>query len=200
MTLGRMCEAAARYSDRYDEYVRTADGQGGEQFEGEALHWFNIFRDAVNEAYFEIARCMRAPENQMEIEIGADRVIDMNALDPEAAAVNGVYRMDGMTEVEYVFRTRHVIEVAGARPGERVILKWQCMPQRMEKERDEPVFPESAADPMIYIALATARIWQSERRMSDAQVWINEYYRRLREIRPTLRTGRKRRMPRTLFR
>ena len=197
MTLGRMCEAAARYSDRYDEYVK--EGNAGE-FEGEALHWFNIFRDAVNEAYFEIARCMRAPEKQTEIEIPKGRAVDMSVLAPEAAAVNGVYRMDGMTEVEYVFRTRKVIEVTGAAEGERVIVRWQCMPERLEAENDEPVFPEAMADPMIYISLATARVWQSERRMSDAQIWINEYYRRLREIRPTLRTGRKRRMPRALFR
>ena len=200
MNLGRMCEAAARYSDRYDEYVKTAEDGGEEKFAGEALHWFNIFRDAVNEAYFEIARCVKEPERQTEVEIGAEKVIDLSEAAPEAVTVLGVYRMDGMTGVEYVFRTRKVIEVIGARPGERVMLKWHQLPERLEAEADEPVFSESAADPMIYIALATARVWQSERRMSDAQIWINEYYRRLREIRPTMRTVRKRRMPRTLFR
>lgn len=196
MNLGRMCEAAARYSDRYDEYIKA----DGERFEGEALHWFKLFRDAVNEAYFEIARCMKQPQEQMNIELGAERIIDLTELEPEAAALIGVYRADGLTGVEFVFRSRQLIEVTGAKAGEKVMIRWQYMPERLEKERDEPVFPESMADPMIYIALATARVWQSERRMSDAQIWINEYYRRLRELRPTMKTARKRRLPRTLFR
>jgi len=196
MNLGRMCEAAARYSDRYDEYIKA----DGERFEGEALHWFNLFRDAVNEAYFEIARCLKQPQEQMNIELGAERVIDLTELEPEAAAFIGVYRVDGLTGIEFIFRTRQLIEVTGAKAGEKVMIRWQYLPARLEKERDEPVFPESMADPMIYIALATARVWQSERRMSDAQIWINEYYRRLRELRPTMKTARKRRMPRTLFR
>lgn len=196
MNLGRMCEAAARYSDRYDEFVKTDGGN----FEGEALHWFNLFRDAVNEAYFEIARCAREPEMKKEITLGADRVIDLREMEPEAVAMIGVYRMDGQTEAEFIFRERRIIEVTGARAGEKVILRWQYLPQRLEKESDEPVFSEALADPMIYIALATARIWQSERRMSDAQIWINEYYRRLRALRPTMKNAGKRRLPRTMFR
>lgn len=196
MNLGRMCEAAARYSDRYDEFVKADGGD----YEGEALHWFNIFRDAVNEAYFEIARCVREPEMKQEIRLDESRVIDLSKMEPEAVAVIGVYRPDGLTEAEFVFRQRRMIEVRGARAGETVILRWQYLPNRLEKESDEPVFPESLADPMIYIALATARIWQSERRMSDAQIWINEYYRRLRALRPTMKNAAKRRLPRTLFR
>lgn len=197
MTLGRMCEAAARYSDRYDEYVKP---EGGDAFQGEPLHWFNIFKDAVNEAYFEIARCMKEPEKRAEVTLGADRVIDVRQTEPEALTVSGVYRADGLTEIGYVFHTGRVIEVVGAKEGERVILACQCLPGRLEKESDEPIFAESAADPMIFIALATARIWQSERRMSDAQIWLNEYYRRLRAIRPGMKSARKRRMPRTIFR
>jgi len=196
MNLGRMCEAAARYSDRYDEFVKTDGGD----YEGEALHWFNIFRDAVNEAYFEIARCVREPEMKQEIRLDESRVIDLSKMEPEAVAVIGVYRPDGLTEAEFVFRQRRMIEVRGARAGETVILRWQYLPNRLEKESDEPMFSEALADPMIYIALATARIWQSERRMSDAQIWINEYYRRLRTLRPTMKNAAKRRLPRTLFR
>lgn len=197
MTLGKMCEAAARYSDRYDEYVKP---EGKDAFEGEALHWFSIFRDAVNEAYCEIARCLREPEVRTERTLDAGRVIDLREADPEAIAVLSVYASDGMTEIGYVFRSGRVIEVTGAKAGERVIIACQHLPGRLEAEADAPVFSESAADPMIYIALATARIWQSERRMSDAQIWINEYYRRLRTIRSGMKPARKRRMPRTIFR
>lgn len=200
MNLGRICEAAARYSDRYDEYVKTVGEDGEARYEGEALNWFNIFRDAVNEAYFEISRCLASPEKKMEIELGADRVIDLNALEPAAAAVCGVYRGDGMTEVEYVFRMRTVIEVTGARAGEKVMLAWQYLPERLEDEADEPVFSQTRADPMIYIALAVARVWQSERKMSEAQAWLSEYYRRLRAIRADMKPAKKRRLPRTMFR
>ena len=196
MNLGRMCEAAARYSDRYDEFLK----EDGGEFKGEALHWFNIFRDAVNEAYFEIARCVREPEMKEEIALDESRVIDLREMEPEVVSLIGVYRADGRTEAEFIFRERRIIEVRGARAGEKVVLRWQYLPARLEKESDEPVFSESLADPMIYIALATARIWQSERRMSDAQIWINEYYRRLRTIRTTMKDARKRRLPRTIFR
>ena len=189
MTLGRMCEAAARYSDRYDEYVKTA---GAETFEGEALNWFHIFRDAVNEAYFEISRCRLTPETRIEYEL--------DWLSPAACSVCGVYRMDGGTEIEYVFRTRTEIEVIGAKAGETVVLSYHYLPDRLEKESDEPVFPESLADPMIYISLAAARVWQSERKLSAAQPWLAEYYQKLRAIRPDMRPARRRRMPRTLFR
>jgi len=84
MNLGRMCEAAARYSDRYDEYVKTRNEAGKEEFEGEALHWFKIFRDAINEAYFEIARTRMSPDMRVECVLGNDRVISMEKMEPEA--------------------------------------------------------------------------------------------------------------------
>lgn len=199
MNLGRMCEAAARLSDRYDEYMKTAQADGKERFEGEALHWFRVFRDAVNEAYFEIARNRMTPQTQAEIDLPEDRVIDLNGMAPEAVAVCGVYAGDGESELEYVFRTGNEIEVRGAAPGGKVILRYHYLPERLTEEYDEPVFPESQADPMIYISLAVARVWQSERKMSAAQEWLGEYYRRLR----TLRSGRKtaaRRLKRTVFR
>ena len=197
VTLGRMCEAAARYSDRYDEYIRTG---GTNEFEGEARNWFHIFRDAVNEAYFEISRSRLTPEIRVEYELEKDRVIQLAWLNPEACSVCGVYRADGQTEAEYVFRTRTEIEVIGAQPGEKVVLHYHYLPDRLEKESDEPVFPESMADPMIYISLAVARMWQSERKPAAAQPWLAEYYQKLRVIRPDMKPARRKRLPRTLFR
>lgn len=199
MNLGRMCEAAARLSDRYDEYVKTAQADGSAQFEGEALHWFKLFRDAVNEAYFEIARSRMTPQTQAEIRLPKDRVIDLNDMNPEAVAVCGVYAGDGESGIDYVFRTKDEIEVCGAQPGERVILRYHYLPERLEEEYDEPVFPESLADPMIYISLAVARVWQSERKMNAAQTWLGEYYQRLRGLRSE-RKAKARRLKRTVFR
>ena len=87
-----------------------------------------------------------------------------------------------------------------AKAGEVVLLHYHYLPSRLAEEADEPVFPEAQVDPMLYISLATARLWQSERKMSAAQPWLSEYYRKLRELRPDMRPARKKRLPRTIFR
>ena len=200
MNLGGMCRLAARYSDRYDEYVKTTAQDGSEAFEGEALHWFEVFRDAINEAYFEISRSRLTPQCRLEVQLPADRVIDLYQMQPEMCSICGVYRLDGMTEVGYVFINRTSIEVTGARGGDAVIVEYHYLPERLEAESDEPVFPESLADPSIYVALAVARVWQSERKMSAAQYWLSEYYQKLRAIRTSLKSVRRRRLPRMMFR
>jgi len=200
MNLGEMGRAAARYADRYDEYVKTRGPDGEERFEGEALHWFNLFRDAVNEAYFEASRSRMTPDVRMETALDDDCMIDMTGMEPGPCSLRGVYCEDGATEMEFVFRTRMRIEVIGARPGERMILHYHYLPERLMKEADEPIFPEAQVDPMVYVSLAVARLWQSERKMSAAQPWLSEYYRRLRELRPDMRPARKRRLPRPRFR
>ncbi len=200
MNLGGMCRLAARYSDRFDEYVKTTAQDGSEAFEGEALHWFEIFRDAVNEAYFEISRSRLTPQCRVEMQLSDDRVIDLYRMQPEVCSICGVYRLDGTTDVEYVFINRTSIEVTGARGGETVIVEYHYLPQRLEEENDEPVFPESLADPSIYAALAVARVWQSERKMNAAQYWLSEYYQKLRSIRTNMKPMRRRRLPRTMFR
>ena len=200
MNLGGMCMMAARWSDRYDEYVKTIREDGEAVFTGEAQHWFKLFRDAINEAYFEIARTRMSPDMRVECVLGNDRVISMEKMEPEACGVCGVYRADGVTEAEFVFRSRNEIEVVGAKAGETVILQYHYLPKRLEDELDEPVFSEAAVDPAVYAALATARIWQSERKLGAAQYWLGEYYQKLRSIRPDMRPARKRRLPGRRFR
>ncbi len=200
MNLGGMCRMAARYSDRYDEYVKVEGADGEQVFEGEALHWFEVFRDAVNEAYFEVSRGRLTPQRRLEIEADENGVIDLCQLQPEVCSVCGVYRADGMTEAEYVFEGRTVIRVLGVQRGDKVIVEYHFLPQRLMEEHDEPIFPESLADPSIYISLAVARVWQSERKMSAAQYWLSEYYQKLRSLRTSMKPMRRRRLPRMLFR
>ena len=197
MNLGGMCAVAARYSDRYDEYVKGREEGGA--FEEEALHWFHLFRDAVNEAYFEISRSRLHPERRVECVLPADRRIDLMKMEPEVCSVSGVYRADGTTDVEFQFVNRYEIRVVGAGAGETVLVAYQYLPERLEKEEDEPVFPESLADPMVYVSLAVARVWQSERKYAAAQPWLNGYYQKLRELRPGV-LPRKRALRRPLFR
>ena len=188
---------AARYSDRYDEYVKGT-GEGG-AFEEEALHWFHLFRDAMNEAYFEISRSRLHPERRVETTLPADRRIDLAQVEPPVCSVSGVYRADGTTDVEFQYVNRYEIRVTGARAGETVIVAYQYLPDRLEKEEDEPIFPESLADPMVYVSLAVARVWQSERKYAAAQPWLTAYYQKLRELRP-VSAPRRRTLRRPLFR
>ena len=55
MTLDEMCMMAARYSDRYDEFEKTLDGGDSQEaedwYEDDAMHYFRVFRDAINEAH-----------------------------------------------------------------------------------------------------------------------------------------------------
>jgi hypothetical protein len=195
-----MCRMAARYSDRYDEYVKVEGADGTQVFEGEALHWFEVFRDAVNEAYFEISRGRLTPQCRLEIEAGEGGMIDLCRLEPEVCSVCGVYRADGVGELEYVFASRTCLRVMGVQCGEKVVVEYHFLPQRLVDEQDEPIFPESLADPSIYISLAVARVWQSERKMSAAQYWLGEYYQKLRSVRTSMKPMRRRRLPRLLFR
>lgn len=200
MNLGRMCEAAARHTDRYDEYVKTLREDGVECFEGEALHWFQLFRDAINEAYFEVSRNRLTPQIRIEYVLSENREIDMSTLMPEVCSVCGVYRADGATTVEFVFLNRMVIQVQGVQAGERIILEYHYLPERLERECDEPIFPESMVDPSLYISLAAARLWQSERKLNAAQMWMGEYYQKLRSIRSGVKPMKLRRLPRGMFR
>lgn len=200
MNLGEMCNMAACWADRYDEYVKTTNADGQTAFEGEALQWFHVFRDAINEAYFEISRTRLAPETRVQRKLGADRVISLENMDPEAYSVRSIYYADGATEAEFIFRSRNEIEVVGAKAGENVVLEYHYLPKRLENEQDEPIFSEATADPSIYVALAVARMWQSERKLSAAQYWMSEYYQKLRSVRPNMKQARKRRIPSRRFR
>jgi hypothetical protein len=200
MNLGGMCRLAARYSDRYDEYIKTQRQDGTQAYEGEALHWFELFRDAINEAYFEVSRGRLMPTTRMQVKLAADRIIELCEAEPEVCTVCGVYRSDGVSAVGYVFRRRTRIEVIGAAAGEEVVVEYHYLPERLQNEEDEPVFAESAVDPTVYVSLAVARVWQSERKMNTAQQWLGEYYQKLRTIRTGMKPLRMRRLTRPLFR
>lgn len=200
MNLGGICRMAARYTDRYDEYVKTAGPDGSEAFEGEALHWFQVFSDAVNEAYFEISRTRLTPGTELKLTVPVDRVIRLEGLKPEVCTVCGVYFEDGATEAGFVFRSRTELEVTGAQAGDTVVLRYHSLPERLEAESDEPVFPESQVDPTVYACLAAARLWQSERKNAAAQLWLAEYYRKLRELRPSMKPASGRRLKLRAFR
>ena len=182
MTLGDMVLMAARYTDRADEMVKTTQADGTAAYTGHALSCFRLFRDAINEAYAEAASVCLAPERSETFPVPDNRVLDIGELIPDAAAVRAVFSADGQREIGFRFLSRFEI-IVDALPGEAVQVRALVLPPPLENEEDEPVFPESAVEPMVYVSLAAARMWQSERQHAASQAWLGDYYRLLRRVR-----------------
>ena len=77
MTLNGLCKMAARLADRGDEFVKTLDKNGNSVYQGEARILFGLFRDAINEAYAEIARAGLMPGRFVPAEVPENREIDL---------------------------------------------------------------------------------------------------------------------------
>lgn len=198
MTLGDMCLMAARYADRYDEFVKSINASGESIYQGEALNMFNVMRDAINEAYAEIADGYLLPDRYETITADAEGLIDLAQTAENAVSVLDVLTADGQRSLPFSFRARFVMAVEGILPGESVLVRLRIQPEKLTSEGDAPIFPEAAATPMIYVSLAVARLFQSERKFSDAQNWLLEYRRLIRSVRSGARATR--RLPRPPFR
>jgi len=200
MTLNGLCKMAARLADRGDEFVKTLDKNGNSVYQGEARILFGLFRDAINEAYAEIARAGLMPGRFVPAVVPENREIDLTKAAPHAASLEGVYSNDRVKKYAHRFTSRFIVRVPEARPGEEVLLHVHEIPAPLLMESDEPVFSEAVAEPMIYVSLAVARLWQSERRLAAAQTWMNEYYRLLRGVRSAGSHAAAHRFPRPWFR
>ena len=155
MNLENMCLMAARYADRSDEFVKTAGADGTPAYQGEALSMFAVLRDAINEAYAEIADGYLLYDECKTVTLGENGVIDLATAAPNATAIIAIYADDGKTPLPFTFETRFIARVAGAESGERVCVRVRMRPDRLENESDEPVFPESAAEPMVRANIIT---------------------------------------------
>lgn len=200
MTLNSLCQSAARCADRGDEFVKTADANGRLVYQGEAAVLFGLFRDAINEAYAEIARTGLMPGRFLPIDMPEGGVIRLDEAAPSAAALEDIWSADRSRQYPFRFISRFEALVPDPRPGERILLHIRCIPAPLTEESDEPVFSEAAADPMIYVSLAVARLWQSERRLAAAQIWLSEYYRLLRGVRSGNAHAARHRFPKPWFR
>ena len=199
MTLDNMCISAARYSDRYDEFEKTeVDGEA--VYEDDAEHYFNVFRDAINEAYMAVSREQAMPNTLVNAKVGKDGVIDLTAVYPMVYSVQDVLNETRTAIIPYVFRTKYELQLEGVQKGETVALKYHYLPERLEKLSDEPIFSEAVVDPMVYISLAVARIWQSEKKFDYADRWLQVYYAHLRAVKSSMSDRSKRRIPRRMFR
>jgi len=196
MTLDEMCIAAARYSDRYDEFEKNTD----EEYEDDALHYFNVFRDAINEAYAAVARECMMPDMYSTLKVGKDGTVDLTALSPEIYGIKDVLNKNRTANLAYNFETKFTISVPDAAVGDTVTIYYHYIPKRLEDQGDSPVFPESMVDPMVYISLAVARIWMSEKKFDYANQWLQQHYLLLNKIKNGLKSRANRRIPRRMFR
>ena len=200
MTLNSLCQMAARCADRSDEFIKTDDGNGNMVYQGEAAILFKLFRDAINEAYAEIARTGLMPGRFVPVTMPKNGLLSLDELTPDAAALQGVWSADRTRQYAHRFVSRYGVRVPEVRPGEEILLHIHCIPSPLIAETDEPVFSEAAAEPMIYVSLAVARLWQAERRLAAAQAWMTEYYRLLRGVRSSAGHPAAHRFPRPWFR
>ena len=196
MTLDEMCMAAARYSDRYDEFEKNDEGA----YEDDAQHYFNVFRDAINEAYMAVSREYAMPDTREQITVEENGRIDLLSLDPVVCSVQDVLNADETANIPYNFRTKYELELAGVSEGDTVTVVYHYLPDKLEKLKDEPIFTDGVVDPMVYISLAVARMWQSEKKFDYANQWLQQYFSLLRGIKSSLAGRGKRRIPRRMFR
>lgn len=195
MTLEEMCLAAARYSDRYDEMEKTED----DKYEEDAQHYINVFRDAINEAYREVSRKFASPDTYTAVTVNRNKQIDLSAIEPAVYTVKEILNDTKSASIGYTFDTKYILNVQ-AEPNTRVSLYYHYIPEDLLNMKDSPVFTDAQVDPMIYISLAVARMWQSEKKFDYANHWMSQYYTLLRDVKNGLGDRSKRRIPRRRFR
>ncbi len=204
MTLDEMCMMAARYSDRYDEFEKTLDGGDSQDpedwYEDDAMHYFRVFRDAINEAHREVSRLQAQPDVYTRVQVGEDGLVDLSTLTPAVYQVKDVFVENRTSSTAYVFDTKYMLKMQTAKQGDYVVVYYHYIPDDLELLDDSPVFTEAVVDPMVYVSLAVARMWQSEKKMEFFSYWYNQYREHLRNVRSSMLSSAKRRIPRRLFR
>lgn len=203
MTLEELCTMAARYADRYDEFERVDDetNRGEEAYEDDALHYFNVFRDGINEAYREVSRLQAMPDRFAKVTVNANYQINLQNIEPAVFAVKELLNEDRTASVRYVFSTKYVLEVPeSVTPGTKLSLLYHYIPENLELLNDEPIFTDAQVDPMVYVCMAVARMWYSEKKFDFGNQWMSQYYSYLRNVRSSMKDRGARRIPRGEFR
>ena len=203
MILDDMCIMAARYSDRYDEFEKTLEGgtstDAEDWYEDDALHYFNVFRDGINEAYREVSRLQAMPDTYVEVTVDENGQVDLSSVTPAVYTVKELFNETKTASVSYTFSTKYVLDVK-AQPDSTLVLYYHYIPADLELLDDEPVFTDAHVDPMLYVSLAVARMWYSEKKFDFGNQWMSQYYTYLRGVKSSLNDRSRRRIPRGIFR
>jgi len=178
MNVQEMCEAAARNTDRYDEFVLE---QGAEDYEDDAAHYKKVFLDGINEAYFAASRQMLSPAKIQLVTVPDDQIIDLTTLDPPAFQIRALLNALKTENIPYFMIDRDHIQVT-ANAGASVNVFYHHMPDRLVELDETPVFSAAAVDPEVYINMASARMWLSEKKPDLGQPWLQRFYNGLRGI------------------
>lgn len=203
MTLKKMCEMAATFTDRRDDFETVTNPDTGEEWydpEDDAGIWFENMKMSINSAYQEAARRLLMPDIRTEMELGEGGTLDLDSLSPGITQVKAVFNADGSVNLEYDFVTKFQIRVRDRKAGDTVLLQYYYVPDALEELRDEPIFPESLVAPMVYVALAAANLWAADGKLQKASYWQNMYYKEMNDIRANVRSARDRRIRRRPFR
>lgn len=193
---------AAVYTDRRDDFVTITNDKGKEVYDpnDDPGIWFEAMKTSINTAYREVSRRLLMPDRRSVQALGEGGTIDLMTLLPGVQTVKAVYSADETQALAFDFVTKSKIRVRGMKENDEVLLQYHYVPEALESLSDEPEFPESLVDPMVYIALACADLWRSERKTDIAQVWENRYFSMLGSIKTDLKSPRLRRMRRAPFR
>ena len=192
MTVQEMCNQAALFSNRSDEYIKNDDGE----YEDEALNYDTIFKAAINEAYHTAARKLGIPAYEEVVAPENQRIALPTALSYPVSSLKRVMNSDGTRDIAFNFISRDEIEVF---TDDDVLIRYSYLPDKLENATDEPEFPEEAVPSELYIFLAAARVYQAENKAKSADPWIAQYYDKLGRIRH-IGSGSVRRAPRRRFR
>lgn len=174
MTVQKMADQAALLSYRADEFIKNDEGA----YVDEAADYLTIFLAAFNEANREAARKLGRPTFTKSI-TPTDRRYSLSKLDPPYGQIHRVEDPTYHTRVSFIFVAADVIEF---RSDETVLITYNCMPDELVNLTDEPEFDEAQVDPMLYISLAVARVFQSERKMDTASPWEAKFYEKLSKV------------------
>lgn len=202
MNLKELCELAAVYTDRRDDFVTITDKNGNQVYdpEDDPGVWFSSFKNSINNAYREVARKLLTPDMRKIYELDENREIDLFNLQPEALQLIAVYNEDGSAALKFDFVTMNRIRLRMGRAGDRVMVHYHYAPDPLEKFEDSPVFPEGLVDPMVYISRAAADLWMLERKAQPAQMWESRYYSMLSGIQKDMKSAAMRKIKKSRFR
>lgn len=188
MTFKEIMEGAARFSNRDDEFIIEEDET---DYLDEALKYKLVFASAINEAQREAAKRLGRPIER-QLVTPDNYLIDLTALDPVMVQFKHIRDASDTHLLASEFVDAETLRVYVNDP---VTIVYTAAPDLMVELTDEPFFPPEVVPEELYMFLAAARVYQSERKESSAQVWLGQYYDALRRIRP-FGAGTSRRVPR----
>lgn len=197
-----MCELAAVYTERRDDFVTITDKNGKQVYdpEDDPGRWFEAMKASINNAYREAARKLLMPDARVRMQVGMEGEIDLFDLQPEAYQLIAVFNGDESAALQFDFVTKNRIRMRNEKPGAAVVIQYHYVPAPLERFEDEPVFPEGLVDPMIYICRAAADLWMMERKTEPSQMWETRYYGLLSGIKRDMKSASMRRIKRGWFR